>query len=332
LRICIYGAGAVGGNFAARLAKAGVDVSLIARGAHLQAIQARGLTVLAGEERIHVRPFATDDPKRAGVQDAVIVTLKAHSIPGAVDAMQPLLGPDTSVVFGINGVPWWYFHKHPGPLAERRLDRLDPGGVLWDRLPIERAIGSVVYSPNEITSPGVVTNGGRNRLVLGEPDGSISERAKSIGAVLTSAGIDGPVIPDIRAELWRKLIGNLAWNPITAITGLTTRDLVGDPPLRALVKSVLEEGIAVAAKLGVTIEGDAESRLKSVETGPRTGPAHRTSMFQDFDLKRPPELDAIVLAVQDFAREVGVATPAIDAVAAFAVGRARALGIYGQAA
>jgi len=332
VRICVYGAGAVGGNFAARLAKAGTDVSVIARGPHLKAIQERGLTVIKGEERVHARPFATDDPKRAGVQDAVIVTLKAHSIPGVVDQMQPLFGKDTAVVFAINGVPWWYFHRHGGPLGERRLDRLDPGGVLWDRLPVERAIGSVVYSPNEITAPGVINNGGRNRLVLGEPDGSISARATAISAALVAAGIESPVIPDIRAELWRKLIGNLAWNPVTAITGLTTRDLVGDPPLRALVKSVLEEGIVVASKLGVTIEGDAESRLKSVESGPRTGPAHRTSMFQDFDLKRPPELDAIVLAVQDFAREVGVPTPAIDAVAAFAVGRARALGIYGQAA
>ncbi|MCC7271075.1 MAG: 2-dehydropantoate 2-reductase [Alphaproteobacteria bacterium] len=329
MRICIYGAGAVGGNFAARLARAGIDVTVVARGRHLEAIQARGLTVQAGEERIHVRPFATDDPRRAGPQDAVIVALKAPALPGAVAPMAPLLGPDTPVVFATNGVPWWYFHRHPGPLAERRLPRLDPEGVLWERLPVERAIGGVVYSANEIVAPGVVSNNSptRNRLVVGEPDGSVSARIQKVSEALKSGGIDSPVNTDIRAEVWTKLMGNLAWNPMCAVTGLGIRMMATDPALLALARRVLEEGQRVAEALGVTVNEDVDTRMKRAER-PGPGAGHKPSMLQDFELKRPTELDAIVLAVQDFAREVKVPTPALDAVAALAVGRARALGIY----
>lgn len=329
MRICIFGAGAVGGNFAARLARAGTDVTMIARGPHLAAIQERGLTVMAGEERIHVRPFATDDPRRAGPQDAVIVTLKAPALAGAVAQMAPLLGPETAVVFATNGVPWWYFHGHPGPSAERRLTRLDPEGILWDRLPIARAVGSVVYSANEVTAPGTVVNKSpnRNRLLLGEPDGSRTARIQAISEACMAAGIDAPVVDDIRAQVWIKLMGNLAWNPMCAVTGLTIPEIAGDPALRPIALGVLKEGQAVAEALGLTLDTDAETRLNNIQK-PGPGGAHRPSMAQDFELKRPTELDAIVLAVQDFARELGIATPNLDAVAALTVGRARGLGIY----
>ena len=329
MRICIFGAGAVGGNFGARLARAGADVSMIARGPHLAAMQERGLTVIAGEERIHVRPFATDDPRRAGVQDVVIVTLKAPALPGAVDAMAPLLGPDTAVVFATNGVPWWYFHGYQGPDAERRLARLDPDGVLWDRLPVSRAVGSVVYSANEIISPGTVANKSpnRNRLLLGEPDGTRSDRVQRISKAFEGSGVDAPVVADIRAEVWTKLMGNLAWNPMCAVTGLSIPEIAGDPALRPIALGVLQEGQRVAEALGLTLETNAEQRLANIAK-PGPGGGHKPSMLQDFELKRPTELDAIVLAVQDFARELDIPTPNLDAVAALSVGRAKALGIY----
>ncbi len=329
MRICIFGAGAVGGNFGARLARAGADVTMIARGPHLAAIQERGLTVLADEERIHVRPFATDDPGRAGVQDVVIVTLKAPALPGAVEAMTPLLGPDTAVVFATNGVPWWYFHGYRGPHAERRLARLDPEGILWDRLPVSRAVGSVVYSANEIIAPGTVANKSpnRNRLLLGEPDGTRSDRIERISKAFEGSGVDAPVVPDIRAEVWIKLMGNLAWNPMCALTGLSIPEIAGDPALRPIALGVLQEGERVAGAMGLTLETSAEQRLNNLSK-PGAGGGHKPSMLQDFELKRPTELDAIVLAVQDFARELGMPTPNLDAIAALSVGRAKALGIY----
>ncbi len=329
MRICIFGAGAVGGNFGARLARAGVDVTMIARGPHLEAMQARGLTVQAGEERIHVRPFATDDPRRAGPQDAVIVTLKAPALPGAVDAMAPLLGPDTAVVFATNGVPWWYFHGHAGPDAGRRLPRLDPEGILWDRLPIARAIGSVVYSANEIIQPGIVANKSpaRNRLLLGEPDGSRTDRVLAISRAFEGTGVDAPVVDDLRAQVWIKLMGNLAWNPMCAVTGLSIPAIAGDPALRPIALGVLQEGQRVAEALGLKLDTDAETRLNNIQK-PGPGGGHKPSMLQDFERGRPTELDAIVLAVQDFARELGIPTPNLDAVAALTVGRAKALGIY----
>ncbi|MGE0715529.1 MAG: ketopantoate reductase family protein [Alphaproteobacteria bacterium] len=329
MRICIYGAGAVGGNFAARLARAGIDVTMIARGAHLEAMQQRGLTVTAGDERIHVRPFATDDPRRAGPQDAVIVTLKAPALGPTVAAMQPLLGPETPVVYATNGVPWWYFHGHEGPLAERRLTRLDPAGDLWDRLPVSRAIGGVIYSANELLAPGVVRNNSptRNRLVMGEPVGGPSPRAERLADVLRQGGIDASVVPDIRVAVWTKLMGNLAWNPMCAVTGLNIREMATQEPLRDLARAILEEGERVAAALGIQVAETVEERMKRAGKG-SPGGAHKPSMLQDFEVKRQAEIDAIVLAVQDFARELGVPTPALDAVAALTVGRAQSLGIY----
>jgi len=327
VRLCIFGAGAVGGNFAARLARAGVDVTVIARGPHLEAIRSRGLTVLAGEERIHAKPFATDDPARAGIQDAVLVTLKAHALPGAVPLLAPLLGPDTPVVFAANGVPWWYFHGLAGPHGERRLPRLDPDGSLWDGLPIARAVGGIIYSANEVVSPGVVRNNSpaRNRLVLGEPRGGTSARLEAIAAVLGPAGIDAPVVADIRPTVWSKLLGNLAFSPVSALAATTT-DMIGtDPGLRALCARLMDEGAAVATALGIPADALGE-RLGPPD---RPRPAHKTSMLQDFEAGRTPELDAIVLVVQDLAGMLGIATPTLDAVAALAVARARALGLYG---
>ncbi|WP_072747951.1 2-dehydropantoate 2-reductase [Oceanicella actignis] len=327
MKICIFGAGAIGGFMGARLAAdpeaTGAEVSLVARGPHLAAIREKGLTLIEQERELNVRVRATDDPAELGPQDYVVLTLKAHSAPAVVDAMQPLLGPDTAVVTGVNGVPWWYFHRFGGPLEGTRLQSVDPGGRQWEGIGPERAIGCVVYPAAEIAAPGVVRHVEGWRFTLGEPSGERSERALRLSRALTAAGFKAPVRPRIRDEIWVKLWGNLSFNPISALTLATLDAICADPGTRAVARSMMLEAQRIAEKLGVKFPIDVDRRIE----GAAAVGAHRTSMLQDLEAGRPMEIDALVTAVQELGRLVDEPTPTIDVVHALICLRARVAGL-----
>jgi 2-dehydropantoate 2-reductase len=324
VKICIYGAGAIGGLLGAQLALAGEEVTLIARGPHLAAIQANGLTLRIEGKELVARPRATSDSREAGPQDYVIVTLKAHSAPAAAAAMQPLLGPETAVVTAMNGVPWWYFYKLAGPHEGYRIRSVDPDGALWRLIPGERCLGCVVYPAAEVVAPGVVEHYYGNRFMLGEPDGSKSARATRLSDALTRAGFKAPVRPRIRDDIWVKLWGNLSFNPVSALTTGTLAGIAGDPGTRAVVRRMMVEAEAVGAALGVKFGVDIDTRIQwAADIG-----EHRTSMLQDLELGRPMEIDALVTAVAEMGDLVGVDTPFIDAVLALVIQRARMAGCY----
>jgi 2-dehydropantoate 2-reductase len=323
VRICVYGAGAIGGYLGAQLALAGEDVTLIARGPHLEAMRENGVRLLIDDGERVAHPRCTDDPAEAGEQDYVLVTLKAHSAPAAVGPMQPLLGARTAVVTAQNGVPWWYFYGLEGPWRDRRLESVDPGGVQWDGIGPERAIGCVVYPATEVVEPGVIRHLEGDRFTLGEPSGEKTERVQTLARTLVRAGLRAPV-RRIRDEIWVKLWGNLSFNPVSALT-LETLDVVAtDPGTRAVCRAMMLEAQAVGEKLGVRFPVDVERRL---DGGAAVG-AHRTSMLQDLERGRPMEIDALVTAVQEMGRLVAAPTPTIDVVLALVRQRARVAGAY----
>ena len=314
MKICIYGAGAIGGYLGAELADAGCEVTLIARGPHLAAMRAKGLTLEIGGERKTVQVHCTDDPAEAGEQDYVIVTLKAHSVIPIVDQMRPLLGPDTAVVTAQNGVLWWYFYGLAGELENHRLEFADPGGRIWETLGPERAIGCVVYPSCEIVEPGVVRHLDSNRFMLGEPDGSKSDRVRVLSEVMSNAGFKAPVRKKIRDDIWFKLLGNATFNPVSVLTGATLQARGTDPGVRGLIRQMMTEAQAVGAALGVRFAMDVEKRI---DGGAAVG-EHKTSMLQDLEAGRPLELDALVASVTELGRLVNVPTPSIDMVLALA--------------
>lgn len=327
MKLCIFGAGAIGAYLGVELTRGGVDVTLIARGPHLRAMKKNGVTLRIGNEEHVAHPRCSDDPAEIGPQDYIFITLKAHSVPGVCAAMQPLLGPDSAVVTAANGLPWWYFHKLAGPWENHRVKAVDPDDTQWRRLGPERAIGCVVYPAAEIIAPGIVEvqpHLSQNRLPIGEPDGSRSERAKALSQALIAAGFKAPVRADIRSDIWIKLWGNLAFNPISALTGATLEDIAGDGETRALARAMMVEGQAVAEKLGARFPIDVDKRIN----GAAAVGAHRTSMLQDLTLGRPMEIEALVGAVAELGRLVGIATPMIDAVYALARRRAIEAGCY----
>ncbi|AMJ46102.1 2-dehydropantoate 2-reductase [Cereibacter sphaeroides] len=319
MRICIFGAGAIGGYMGAKLAAAGADVSLVARGPHLAAMQARGLTLIeeGGTRTVPVR--AASDPAALGPQDYVIVTLKAHSVPAVVPQLSRLLGAEGTLVSGVNGLPWWYFHRHGGPLEGRRLESVDPGGVQWDGLGPDRVLGCVVYPAAEVVEPGAVRHLEGNRFSLGEPSGEKSDRALRLSEALTAAGLKAPVRPRLRDEIWVKLWGNLSFNPISALTGATLDRLCTDPGTRAVARSMMLEAQAIAERLGVKFPIDVERRI---DGGAAVG-AHRTSMLQDLEAGRPMEIEALVGSVAELGRIVNLPTPTIDTVLAMVRLRAK---------
>ncbi len=325
MKICIFGAGAIGGYMGAKLAQAGADVSLVARGPHLAAIQAHGLTLIEDGVSTTVPVTASSDPAALGPQDYVIITLKAHSVPAVVPAMQPLFGPDTTVVMGVNGVPWWYFHKLGGPLDDTRLATVDPGGAQWNGIGPDRVLGCVVYPAAEVAEPGVIAHVEGNRFSLGEPDGSKSDRATRLSDALQAAGLKAPVRPRIRDEIWVKLWGNLSFNPISALTHATLDVLCTDPGTRATARAMMVEAQEIAEKLGVKFPIDVDRRI---DGGAAVG-AHRTSMLQDLLAGRPMEIDALVGAVAELGRLTGTPTPTIDTVLSLVTLRARVAGLYG---
>lgn len=324
MKICIYGAGAIGGYLGAGLALNGADVTLIARGPHLAAMQENGLKLIKdGEERV-ARVTATDDPREAGPQDYVIVTLKAHSVPPIADQFAPLFHEETAVVWGVNGIPWWYFHGLEGDHTDRRIECLDPGGVLWDKLGPERMIGCAVYPAAEVPEPGVIQHVEGDRFSLGEPSGEKTERIQALSAALIAAGFKAPVRPQIRNELWVKLWGNLSFNPISALTHATLETIGTDPGTREIARRMMLEGQEIGEALGVRFAVDVEKRINgAVEVG-----AHKTSMLQDLERGRPMEIDALVTSVQEMGRVVGVQTPYIDTILALVQQRAREAGCY----
>lgn len=323
MRIAIYGAGAIGGYLGVQLTLAGEEVTLIARGPHLEAMRSNGVTLLIdGEERV-AHPACTDDPAEAGEQDYVVVTLKAHSAPVVVELMQPLLGPDTAVVSAVNGVPWWYFYELEGPWRDHRLEAVDPGAVQWNGIGPRRAIGCVVYPATEVVEPGVIQHLDGNRFTLGEPSGEKTERVQMLADSLKRAGFRAP-IRRIRDEIWVKLWGNLSFNPISALT-LQTLDVVAtEAGTRAVSKAMMLEAQAIGEKLGVRFPVDVERRID----GAAAVGAHRTSMLQDLEKGRPMEIDALVTAVQEMGRLVDVPTPTIDVVLALVRQRAHVAGVY----
>ena len=318
MKVCIFGAGAVGGYLAVMLARAGADVSLVGRGPHLAAIDRHGLTLLAeGRELVSKLP-ATDQPASLGKQDVVIVTLKAHSIPGAVDGIRALLHRDTAVVSAVNGVPWWYFHGLDSAFGERHVESVDPAGAIWQGIGPERAIGCVVYPSAEVVEPGVVRHLSDNRMILGEPHGDRSERIVGLAALFLAAGIKAPIRARLRNDIWMKLWGNLAFNPLSALTHATLDVLATEPGTRAIAHKMMAEGQAVGEALGARFAIDIERRID----GAAAVGAHRTSMLQDLTLGRPLEIDAMVGAVQELGGLVGVATPTIDLIHALLAQRA----------
>ena len=324
MRIAIFGAGAIGGYLGCELARAGADVTMIARNRTLAAIRENGIRLhIDGETRIG-RPAATDDPAEAGPQDAVIVAVKANAAPAIAPRLPPMLGADTAVVTAVNGVPWWYFHEHGGALAGARLESVDPGGVQWRTIGPERAVGCVVYPAAEAVAPGVIRHISLNRFSLGEPDGSRSDRVVRLSDALKAAGFAAPVRPRIRDEIWLKLWGNLSFNPVSALTGATLEQMAQDALVRPVIAAMMAEGQAVGEALGVSFGIGLDKRIDGAG---RVG-AHRTSMLQDLDAGRKMEIDALVSAVQELARLVEVDTPAIDTVAALVRMRAQTDGLY----
>jgi 2-dehydropantoate 2-reductase len=308
--ICVFGAGAIGGLMAAKLEAAGTKVSIVARGPHLAAIQQEGLVLLSGGERIVTRPNAVPHGDAIGPQDYLVLTLKAHSLEPALPQLAPLVGPNTTIVSAINGVPWWYTYGLPAPFGDRRVAAVDPSGALWEALPPAQCLGSIVYPAATIVSPGVIDHTYGDRFSLGEPDGSRSPRANTLSGLLIAAGLKAPVRPRIRDELWVKLWGNMAFNPISALTTATLDVITGEPGSRAVARAMMLEGQAVAEALGIRFAIDVEKRIDgAAEVG-----HHKTSMLQDLEAGRPLEIEAILGAVVEMATWVEVATPISGAV------------------
>jgi len=324
MKICIYGAGAIGGYLGVEFARAGADISLVARGAHLAAMRANGLKLQIGDEERVIAPRCTHDPAELGVQDVVIICLKAHSVTGVLAQMRPLLGPRTRIVTAVNGIPYWYFYRHGGVHENSTLESIDPGGRQWRELGPERAIGCIVYPATEIVAPGIVKHVYGNQFPLGEPSGKISDDVTRLSELFTAAGMKSPVLDRIRDEIWLKLWGNVCFNPISALTHATLDVICSNPATRAMSKAIMLETQAIAETFGVRFRVDVERRIE----GARKVGAHKTSMLQDLERGRPMEIDPLVTVVQEMGRLTGIPTPALDAVLALVAQRAGVAGLY----
>lgn len=324
MKFCVFGAGAVGGFVGGMVARGGTDVSLVARGVHLSALQANGLKIVTPDEEFAVDVPATDRPADLGVQDVVFLSAKAHALTVAAEAMRPLIGPDTVVVSAQNGIPFWYFHAHGGELDGHTLQTVDPGGRIATAIGNERVIGCVITSSNTVEAPGVVRNIGNRVFALGEPDGSQSGRLAEISALLEAAGLSAPSGGDIRSEVWVKMWGNVSFSPMAVLTMSKLGPLVEGEDLRALGVAIMEEVQTVGEALGVEFTSTIESRLE----GTRRVAGHKTSILQDLEAGRPMEVDGITGAVVELGRLVSVETPMIDLIYALMRQRAREAGLY----
>jgi 2-dehydropantoate 2-reductase len=324
MKICVYGAGAIGGHIAARLASSGVQVSLVARDATVRAVQARGLTARTIDGDIHASVPATSDPRDLGAQDHVIVSVKAPALPSIAKDIAPLLGAHTAVMFAMNGVPWWYFYKHGGAMDGRRLPLIDPDDAMWNAVAPSRAIGAVVYSACSMIEPGVIrVSSPVNRFVLGEPGGGQSERLTALAAAMRAGGFAIDVTTDIRDEVIEKLIGNLCSVPLVTLTLAKSKDVYAESACVDAIKRIYAEACALASALGRRVKLDIETMIKN---GRNLN--HKASMAQDLELGRAMEIDAMLTVPSLLARELGVATPTLDLVAALVKLRARGAGLY----
>jgi 2-dehydropantoate 2-reductase len=310
MRFAVIGAGAIGAFVGAMLTRSGEDVTLIARGPHLRAIQERGVRVRGSLGEFEARSAATDDPASVGAVDVVLLTLKAHSLTEMAPRLAPLLAPETCVVSAQNGIPWWYFYHHGGEWEGTHLESVDPGGIIDRSIDSARVIGSVVYPSTIIAEPGVIEHIEGNRFAIGEPDGSKSERCRRIADAFIKAGLRCPIRTDIRHDMWVKLMGNVAFNPISALTRATLVEIVQCPETRALAAEIMTEAEAVARKLGIDIGISVEQRIEGAE---KVG-HHKTSMLQDLEAGRPMELDAIAGAVVELGSKLGLSLPCTQAV------------------
>jgi 2-dehydropantoate 2-reductase len=310
MRICVFGAGAIGGLVAVKLATLGEDVTVIARGAHLAAIRERGLR-LVEEGRETVAPVrATERTSEVGPQDVVLLGMKAHQLPPVVGEVGALVGSHTVLVTAQNGIPWWYFERHGGPHEGKRLESVDPGGVVARTLDSGQVIGSVVYPAAELAEPGLIRHVEGDRITVGELDGTDTERVRALAGLLRRAGFRTRVSSDLRSELWVKLWGNLSFNPVSALTHATLAEICGYPLSRELAAAMMREAQAVGEQLGIRFAVPLEKRIAGAEA---VG-AHRTSMLQDVEAGRPTELDALLGAVVELGRMTGTPTPHLDAV------------------
>jgi 2-dehydropantoate 2-reductase len=318
VKVCVFGAGAIGGMLGVALADGGAEVSAVARGAHLSAMRSHGIRLqIEGAEKVaHVR--CTDDPADLGEQDYVIIALKAHDIPAAVDFMVPLLGPETHVVTASNGLPYWYFQG--SELADTTIDAIDPGRRQWQVLGPERAIGCVVFPAAEVTAPGVIRHEHGRKFPIGEPDGTRSPRLEQLQEVMVRGGLEAPIRDDIRDEIWLKLCGNVCFNPVSALTHATVDIVATDPGTRSICRAMMEETRSVGECFGARMRVDVERRLD----GAAAIGAHRMSMLQDLERGRSMEIEPLVGVVQELGRITGTPTPTIDLVLALIRQRALA--------
>ena len=324
MKICIFGAGAIGGYLGAKLAAHGTDVSLVARGAHLDAMRTNGLRLIEETGETNVNVTASSDPQDLGEQDYLLITLKAHSVPPMVEKMAPLIGKHTTILSCVNGVPWWYFYKFGGDLEGTQLESVDPAGAQWNGFGPEKVLGCVVYPAAEVVEPGVIKHIEGNRFSLGEPDGQKSDRIAALAGIFTEAGLKAPVRPRIRDEIWVKLWGNLSFNPISALTHATLDILCTDPSTRTVARNMMLEAQEIAEKLDVKFPIDVDRRI---EGGAAVG-AHRTSMWQDLDMGRPMEIDALIGSVKELGRITDTPTPTIDTVLGLIQMRGKMAGVY----
>jgi 2-dehydropantoate 2-reductase len=319
MKICIFGAGAIGAYLGVELAQAGVDVSLVARGPHLEAMRRNGVRLQKGGRETVVHLACTSNPSELGEQDYVIVGLKAHQMSAAAEQMQPLLRQDTGIVTAVNGIPYWYFYKHGGELEGRTIESVDPGGVQWRSLRPERAIGCIVYPATEVVEPGVIRHVYGNNFPIGEASGELTERIKKLSEAFIEAGMQAPIQENIRDELWLKLWGNLSFNPISALTHATLDVICTDPGTRAVSRAMMLEAKEIADRLGVTFRVDVDRRI----AGAKKVGAHKTSMLQDLERGRRMEIAPLVSVVQELGRMLNLPTPTIDVVHALVAQRAQ---------
>ena len=324
MKICIFGAGAIGGYLAVKLKESGADISVVARGEHLAAIRERGLTLISDGGDFVAKIAATDNPAELGPQDYVIVALKAHQAWESAESMKPLLGPETTVVTAQNGVPWWYFHGLPGQYANMRLESVDPGDRQWRTIGPERVIGCTAYIASELREPGVIKHLHGENFGLGEPNRKETDRVKTLGRIFEQAGLKARIYPEIRNDIWLKLWGNLCFNPISALTRAPLDTIALDPATRLVARNMMSEAERIGRRLGVHFRVDIERRINSAAQLQ----GHRTSMLQDLESGKPLELDALLGAVQEMARIVDLDTPYIDCVMGLTQQMGRMSGVY----
>ncbi len=325
-KICIFGAGAIGGYLAACLHDAGADVSLIARGPHLKAIKENGLKLQINGEMRSFNLNASDDPADFGRQDYVIIALKAHGITHITETIQPLLDPDTAVVSAVNGLPWWYFYKAntDTELDDKPLMSVDPEASIWNKIGPERAIGCVVYPACEISKPGIITHIEGNRISLGEPSGESTQRIKTLSDLMIKGGLKAPQKKRIRDEIWIKLWGNCSFNPVSALTGASLDKIAEDPDTRKLVAEIMNECKQVGEALSIRFAVSIEDRINGA--GKIIG--HKPSTRQDIEMGRPLEIDPLVTALIEIANQLQIDTPRLVSVTALLKLQARTLGLY----